>query len=199
MEWVQFTLQFSCINKKTDIITPCVWFLYYFSTGFKLRRKEIGCFYWITPSLKIQEALLPSWVPRAPWQWYHHSGHGEYSRCCHVLPSAPFRSEELNSQLLRVLLSNWCLHELPRPKTHPSPKQTTSTDWLTKGCQGPAPHSNYRQFWQAILASEFPMESAEIWIETISQHNFSLWQILLPFQSCPILLPSARADCNNSK
>lgn len=83
------------------------------------------------------------------------SGHGECGRCCDMLLSVPFRMEELDSQLLRLWLSNCCLHELPYPKTHPFPRQTTSIDSLTQEFLGPVPYPNLDNSEKPCLLHSF--------------------------------------------
>lgn len=68
--------------------------------------------------------------------------------------------------------------------TYPFPGQSRSNAWCMqeyKGLAGPLP-----QFWRAISASNLPIGSVEVFIETESKSNFSLCSILLPlFLSFP--------------
>lgn len=155
------TLSISALSERKLILAPCVGFKYlliWLQTQEK--RKKV---FLMEPPLSTnltgvieQVIYLFKRLKQSPLTSDGAaSGHGECGGCCDMLLSVPFRMEELDSQLLRLWLSNCCLHELPYPKTHPFPKQTTSIDCLTREFLGPVPYPNLDNSEKPCLLHSF--------------------------------------------
>lgn len=114
-------LQSTFINRNWHLNSMHTILATYFSTGFKLKTKQKGCFYWI--GLKTQQTLLTSWVPGAHPFTRDDTHYDDNGGCCDVLDSVLFRARSLvPSYWGQRALVNCLAGRVVLPKDTPLPK-----------------------------------------------------------------------------